>query len=107
MSRTVTNGKDTTISDLQAQIAALKTDISQLSTTIVDLGKAQTDSLAATTKDNAAALKTKGEVALDQARDTASTLVSDAETKVRDNPGTAVAIATGLGFLLGMAAGRR
>ena len=107
MARATTNGKTDPQADLQAQITALKTDIASLAGTIKDMGAAQKDHLVAAASNKSEALRAKGEAALHDAQQTAGKVINEAETKVRDNPAAAVGIAAGLGFVVGLVAGRK
>lgn len=110
MARTATNipnGKDHDASDLNAQIDALKNDIAAISQTIADLSKSQKDQFVASAKANAETLKDRSAAALGDARSMAEDGYAQAEKAVRDNPAAAVGIATGIGFLVGLIAGRK
>jgi ElaB/YqjD/DUF883 family membrane-anchored ribosome-binding protein len=110
MARTATpttNGKDVGQADLNAQIEALKNDIAGLSHTIAELSKAQKNELVASAKGQAQALKTRGDAALQDAQAATQDAYAQAEQAVKDNPAAAVGIATGIGFLVGLIAGRK
>ncbi|SPF79560.1 DUF883 family protein [Pseudoprimorskyibacter insulae] len=110
MARTATsiaNGKDVSAQDVEAQIATLKSDISELTKVIAELGKSRSTEVAAQARQNADALVAKGNEVLASAKTTAQDAAQKTETAIKENPGTAVAIATGLGFLAGILATRR
>ncbi|MHA3978398.1 DUF883 family protein [Halovulum sp. GXIMD14794] len=96
MARATSSNSEPTLDDLQAQISALKNDIATLTETLKDYGKAQGEHLAA-----------KGEAKLTEAQAQAMRAYADAETTVREHPATAVGVAAGLGFLVGLMTGRR
>ncbi|WP_165767790.1 DUF883 family protein [Marivivens niveibacter] len=107
MARTAASTKDETIDDLHAQIATLKSDIAILTSTVKDLGIEKKDNLSAAASAGAEILKMKGQAAMHDAQVTAKKAAEQAETTVRENPAAAVGIAAGVGFLVGMFAGRR
>jgi len=89
-----------TVEDLSTQIAILKDDIAALTSTMGDFGRTQAHSAAATAKSTAADLSQAG---LEKALETQE----KAEEFVRTQPTTALGIAAGVGFLVGMITARR
>ena len=94
------NGHDLTINDLSDQIAILKSDIASLTGTLSEYGKAKTTQAAQTAKDAAAD-------AVTEARVKALDAQAQAEDFIRTQPATALGIAAGVGFLVGMITSRR
>lgn len=82
--------------ELTAQIAQLKAEIAALSAGLKAKGV-----------EFAADLKARGEQAAGEARSRAGHALADAEVAVRQNPATAMAVAAGLGFLVGLLLNRR
>lgn len=107
MPRKTVSDNAASIDELQAQVQALKSDISVLTQTLSEYSEHEAQSLKDAAVRNGATLRARGEEALGQARESAITFASDAESKLRENPATSVAIATGVGFLVGMATARR
>ncbi|UYV38260.1 DUF883 domain-containing protein [Rhodobacteraceae bacterium D3-12] len=113
MARTSTNGsaKDATVADLSAEIETLRKDLGSLTDTIAELGKSK-----------ASALKDAASERVKSARDTAQQKGAEAAEKVgaqaqyaqtqanefiQQKPATAMGIAAGVGFLVGMLSTRR
>jgi len=93
--------------DVSKQMAVLRDDIAALTATVAEYGKAQGDIMksAATTK--AQEVAQSGAAAADALKVKATKSYSDAEDAVRANPGAAIGIAAGVGFLIGMITARR
>ena len=84
------------IEDLKAQLATLKTDMA-------DLGKILSD----LPKEKIAEARIAAKVNAEKARETALDYVAQAESAARRNPGAALGIAAGAGFLAGLLMGGR
>lgn len=93
--------------DVAKQMAVLREDISALTATVAEYGKAQGALLKSTAADKAAGLANSGVAAADAVKAQAGKSYSDAEDAVRANPGAAIGIAAGIGFLVGMISARR
>ena len=93
--------------DLATQMAVLREDIAALTAVVSDYGKAQGAELKSMVANKAAALADTGATAAKSAQATAKAAYSDAEEAIRDNPTSAVGIAAGLGFLVGILLSRR
>lgn len=96
-----------TVEDLAEQMNTLRADIAQLTQTIGQMGKATGQAAAEAARAEAAALYQKGEAQLAALRSQAGDLAHDADALVRRHPATAVGLAVGLGFLVGMMTTRR
>jgi ElaB/YqjD/DUF883 family membrane-anchored ribosome-binding protein len=93
--------------DLAKQIETLKSDVQALTETLGELGKAQGAAAKNAAAEKATALRDAGEDQINRARDTASDLNDQANEFVRTQPATALGIAAGVGFLVGMMSGRK
>lgn len=80
--------------DISSQIEILRADIATLATTIKSQAKAAANEKVATAKKVATETTDSAKVKYDE-------LTSNAETQIRENPLTSVAIAVGVGLLLG------
>jgi len=89
-----------TVEDLSEQIAILKDDIAALTSTMTDVGRAKASTAVETAKTAAADLSEAG-------RSKAVETQEKAEEFVRTQPTTALGIAAGVGFLVGMITARR
>jgi len=98
---TAVNGSSSaSIEDLSAQIDILKKDLSNLTSALSEYGAAKTDEVAQTAKAKAAEVRAAS-------RETAADAQLQAEEFVRTQPATALGLAAGLGFLVGMFTARR
>lgn len=107
---TAANSKATDPADpaaIQAQLDAVRADIAELTRTIGAYGQAQGEQLSASAKARAEKLRGDAEAGLAEAEARARAAYGQAETAVRDNPASAMAIAGGVGFLLGLVLSRR
>ena len=93
--------------DVTKQMAILRDDIAALTATVAEYGKAQGSLLKTTAAEKAANLANTGAATADAIKLKAEKTYSDAEEAVRMNPATAVGIAAGIGFLVGMMTARR
>ena len=95
-----TPSKDLTISDLSDQISILKKDIATLTGTLSEYGKLKTAEAASTARATVADITETGKIKALDAQ-------AQAEEFVRQQPATALGIAAGLGFLVGLLSSRR
>ena len=101
MAKTPTaNSKPATIDELSEQIALLKNDIASLTETLGDYGKAKTNEMRDTARTAANDLSDAGRAKAMEAQ-------KQAEEFLKAQPGTALGIAAGLGFLVGLVTARR
>ncbi len=92
---------------IQQQLDAVRADIADLTRTIGAYGQAQKDQLSASAQARAEKLKQTAQDGAAEAELRARVAYEQAETAVRDNPASAMAIAGGVGFLLGLVMSRR
>jgi ElaB/YqjD/DUF883 family membrane-anchored ribosome-binding protein len=88
------------IDDLSAQIAVLKNDIATLTSAMGEFGRAKTEEAKKTAKDTISDATTAGRVKALEAQ-------AQAEEFLRTQPTTALGIAAGIGFLVGIVTARR
>lgn len=93
--------------DVSKQMAVLRDDIAALTATVAEYGKAQGDIMKAAATTKAQEVAESGAAAADALKVKATKSYSDAEDAVRANPGAAIGIAAGVGFLIGMISARR
>ena len=101
MAKTTTAAaKEVTIDDLSNQIALLKNDIASLTETLGEYGKAKSEEM----RDNA---RSAANDFAETGRAKAMEAQKQAEEFMHAQPGTALGIAAGLGFLVGIVTARR
>jgi ElaB/YqjD/DUF883 family membrane-anchored ribosome-binding protein len=93
--------------DLSQQVDTLKADISRLTETITAMGKQKAQSTKQDVELKALLLKERGKEALDSAGTEINRLSAEAERNVRERPMTALAIAAGIGLLVGLLTSRK
>ncbi|WP_238364480.1 DUF883 family protein [Mesobacterium pallidum] len=87
---------------IEKQLATIREDISKLTSSLAELGRAQGTAAKENVKATAAELRAKGEDNVRYAQDQLTAAAHRAETSVRENPGAAVGIAAGIGFVVGL-----
>lgn len=107
MAQTAKNNVSELNTDVAKQMAVLREDIAALSATVADFGKAQGAMMKSSALHKAEEVAETGAAAAEVVKSKAVKTYSDAEESVRANPGTAVGIAAGIGFLVGMMSARR
>lgn len=95
--KTSLNGsnKNISVEDLSAQIEILKNDLSGLTSALQEFGVSKTQQATQTAKEKAAHLQQAGQEKAAEAQ-------LRAEDFVRTQPATALGLAAGLGFLVGL-----
>lgn len=93
--------------DLSKQVAVLRDDIANLTAIVAEYSKAQGGHLRSMASEKASNLVDTGATAANAAKSSAKVAYSDAEDAIRNNPASAVGIAVGLGFLVGLLTSRR
>lgn len=98
---------DQDLARLEAQIAALRDDIAHIVTTLADLRHTSSETLRASLSAHAEALRQGGAARLADIGDSAEAKLADLTDQARRNPWQALALAGGVGLLLGLLWGRR
>lgn len=98
---------DVSTAELQKQISALKADIGDLTSAIAQYGRAQGAVLKTQARDGLRRVQEKSTDGLTYAGELAGQKYAETEEYVRANPATAVGLAAGLGFLVGLLTARR
>lgn len=93
--------------DLHQQIETIRKDISTLTDLIADMGGQRTESAARKALEKVTQLRARTDAAGNEVRERLDGLASRAQHEVRQQPGTALLIATGLGLLSGLLLTRR
>ncbi|KAA2313955.1 DUF883 domain-containing protein [Pseudooceanicola sediminis] len=114
---TATGAKPTTTSDakkdspdtavIQAQLEAVQKDVAELTRALTEYGKAQGAHLSGAARAKAEQVRGEAEAGLAYADAQARQAYATAEDRVRENPAASVAIASGVGFLIGLLMARR
>lgn len=94
------NGSQITLEELSDQITLLKRDIASLTETLGEYGKAKSEEMRDTARGAAQDLSDAGRLKAMEAQ-------KQAEEFLQTQPGTALGIAAGLGFLVGIITARR
>ena len=92
---------------LESQIAALRTDIAHIVATLGDLSQTSAETLRAGLAAHAEALRQDGAARLGNLGGAAETRLAELTELARRNPWQALALAGGIGMLLGLLWGRR
>ena len=93
---------DATTEELRENLAELRKDFKELISTVERLAASQADGAASHLRDGLRNYTDRGEELLGQARDHAERVYDDLHETVERNPLTALMIALGLGFLIGI-----
>lgn len=107
MAQSAKNNVSELNTDVAKQMAILRDDIANLTATVAEYGKAQGALLKSTAAEKAAEVADAGTATAETVKKKATKTYLDAEDAVRANPGTAIGIAAGIGFLVGMMTARR
>ncbi|MFL4471770.1 YqjD family protein [Tateyamaria armeniaca] len=94
-------------SDLAAQIDTLKSDLADLTSLIGDMGKAKTESAKEDVQQKLDDMRDAGAAHMADARMHAEELGAQANDFITRQPATALGIAAGVGFLVGMISARK
>lgn len=86
--------------DLEAQVAQLQSDLKTITSTLTRMGENKVGEVRSTAKQQAAALKDKGEELIESAQDEFGAIEKQIKDTIREKPLTAVAGAIALGFVL-------
>lgn len=93
--------------DVAEQLAILKDDVRSLTESIAQLAQAKGLEFSHAANDQLASARDSANAKLNSAKAQATQLQDQANDFVRDQPAAALAIAAGLGFLIGMSSGRK
>ena len=96
-----------TTEDLADQVSQIRDDLGDMMSLLGQYGLSKEKQLEAAVKSGVDTAKQKGDEAYAAARLQAERASATAHDFVRDQPGTAVGIAAGIGFLIGLIASRR
>lgn len=96
-----------TVEDLSAQMETLRADMAQIVETMGALSRAKTGEAAEALAETAAELRRRGEEQLAAAREKGSEALESATGYVRSHPAESLAVAAGLGFVVGLLLRRR
>lgn len=98
---------DPDLARLEFQIAALRDDIAHIVTTLGDLSQTSAETLRAGLAARAEALRQDGAARLADVNEVAEAKLAELTDHARRNPWQALALAGGVGLLLGLLWGRR
>ena len=87
--------------DLNEQIATLRRDIVKIADTLSDITAEKVSEIGESAFDKASSAASRGRISLERAGDSVRTLEADATDFVRRKPVRSLAIAAGLGLLVG------
>lgn len=99
--------KDLTVDDLSDQIETLKKDIGGLAEIIQGLGRQKGDELSDKAREAAQSMSEHAVASKVMAEQKARAAGSQIDAFVKDQPVTALTLATAVGYLIGMATSRR
>ncbi|SPH19578.1 hypothetical protein ASD8599_00312 [Ascidiaceihabitans donghaensis] len=93
--------------DIAKQIEVLQNDISSLTSTIAQMGKAKGDEAVSTAKAKLSDVRDQANDHAETARLQAMELQGQANDFIRKQPATALGVAAGVGFLVGLLSTRK
>lgn len=93
--------------DLTDQVATLKKDLAGITDLLGEIGARRKDETIAAARARAAELRARGEDTLTEAQLRAEDMQEQAYAAIRRQPGTAIGIAVGVGFLVGLLTSRK
>ncbi len=96
-----------TVEELSRQVEALRADIAAIAETLKGLGRAGTRAAADEVRDRAEHARAGAEARIEDVHARLDAALAEADRMARDRPATAMGIAAGLGFLVGLLLGRR
>lgn len=96
------NGSRVTSQDLEADIAQLKSDIAKLAEQLQLTGEHSYGAARRVAAEGVGQLRAQSEAAMEKMRANAGDFEAQLTTSVREKPLTALSIAAGIGFLLGL-----
>lgn len=93
--------------DVKEQLSVLRDDIAALTSIVADFSGAKTSQVKSDVQNRAAQLAEDSAAAAAALRGQARDQIAGAEQAVRANPGAAVGIAAGIGFIAGLLTARK
>ena len=102
-----TESPQSELDDLSAQLATLKQDVPNLTKSLGELGTASKEAAKNGARRKAGEFRDAGEAQFNAARDQAEQYGQYAADTVRQQPAASMAVAVGVGFVLGMLTSRR
>lgn len=96
-----------TADDLADQIATLKSDITELTSLMGEMGAAQSERAKEKVQEKVEAARDAGAAQIEDAKVQAQKIGAEANDFVARQPATALGIAAGIGFLIGMLGARK
>ena len=96
-----------TAEDLNRQIEALREDVAAIAETLKALGMAKGQAAADGARGKAEEARAAGEAQVEALRRSLEAILAEADTAARQKPVTAMGIAAGFGFLIGLLLARR
>ncbi len=100
-------GEPPTVEDLNRQLEALRDDVAAIAETLKALGLAQGKAAADGVRGKAEEARAAGEAQAEALRRSLEAILAEADTAARQKPVTAMGIAAGFGFLIGLLLARR
>jgi ElaB/YqjD/DUF883 family membrane-anchored ribosome-binding protein len=88
--------------DLMREIATLRTDLGKITETLAAMGRAEAQSMTDELRSKTRRTRKHVEDELDHLRDTAENALDRADDMIRERPGLSMAIAAGLGLVVGL-----
>ncbi|MBK5927305.1 DUF883 family protein [Rhodobaculum claviforme] len=98
---------EVTVDHLAQQVAALRDDLAAIGETLKALGLSGGHKAAAHAREHAEGARAAGEAQIEEMRRRLDTVLSEADSAARKNPATAMGLAAGVGFLVGLFLSRR
>lgn len=100
-----------TSEELSAQVATLREDVATLTNLLGDFTKAKGEQVTEATKETFSSIRDESKARASAATDAASKQVTELQGQandfVKNQPGTALGVAAGIGFLVGFMSGRK
>ncbi|MGY6412208.1 MAG: DUF883 family protein [Alkalilacustris sp.] len=96
-----------TVEDLNRQMEALREDVAAIAETLKALGRAQGKAAAEGVREKADEARAAGEAQVEALRRSLEAILAEADSAARQKPVTAMGIAAGFGFLIGLLLARR
>lgn len=93
--------------DLRRQLEALRADLASVTSTLAEIGKHKGDAVAGSLRDGASKIFAAGEEKAGQMAHAAGDIYAEYSEMTRRNPATALGIAAGVGFIVGLLLSRR